>query len=180
MDRRILGYVSIYDDRPVGIDSSSPLMVDKEYFSSSEWRELGISDNIIGRSVNEDDCLSMDDVVQSAEDSIPQRNIYFYAHVLLHIKHFLQTCITGGIPLATAQKHITIGSDFDGVINPFVNFETCLDMPGLKHYIVSYLKRFLKDLKDSHEWADQLDAAAFAEDLFYNNGYNFVSKFFQQ
>lgn len=176
MDRRIMGYVSKFDDHPTGFDAESPFMVDKEYFSRSEWLALQIGD--IGDLVNEDDCILMDDVIQSA-DSIPQRNNYFYAHVLFHIKHFLQTCINDGIPLATAQKHLTIGSDFDGVINPFINFQTCLDMPGLKHYIVTKLKDFLKDLKDSRQWADQLDIPAFAEDLFYNNGFGFVSTFFQ-
>jgi hypothetical protein len=52
-------------------------------------------------------------------------------------------------------------------------------MPTLKHYIVTELGDFLRDLSDSREWADQLDVPAFAEDLFYNNGFEFVSKFFQ-
>ncbi|HEV8506099.1 MAG TPA: hypothetical protein VGQ53_11885, partial [Chitinophagaceae bacterium] len=169
MDRRILGYVSKFDDHPTGLDAESPFMVDKEYFSRSEWQALQIGEIGEDGEINADDRITMDDVIQSA-DSIPQRNKYFYAHVLFHIKHFLQTCITGEIPLATAQKHLTIGSDFDGVINPFVNFQTCLDMPTLKHYIVTELGDFLRDLSDSREWADQLDVPAFAEDLFYNNG----------
>ena len=180
MDRRIMGYVSMFDDHPTGFDQDSPFMVDKEFFSGSEWLALGISDGDIGRDVNEDDLLLMDHVVQTVKDSIPRRNTYFYAHVLFHIKHFLQTCINAGIPLSTAQKHLTIGSDFDGVINPFINFQTCLEMPGLKHYIANTLANFLRDLKDSRVWADQLNVPAFVEDLFYNNGYEFVSKFFQQ
>jgi len=180
MDRRILGYVGKFDDHPTGLDQNAPYLVDKEYFSKAEWGVLGISDPSIGKDVNEDDCVQLDDLDQTAEDAIPIRNNYFYAHILLHIKHYLQVCQNAGIPLATATKHITIGSDFDGVINPFINCQTCLDMPGLKHYIINRLPVFLSQYKDAAQWYKDLGIISFAEDIFYNNGYRFISAYFQK
>ncbi|HXB95856.1 MAG TPA: hypothetical protein VNU70_11880 [Puia sp.] len=177
MDRRILGFVGQNDQRPTGLDPDCPFTVDKEYLSSAEWKGLEISDGQIGGAVHPDNCELLSEVVQSTNSDIPTRNTFFYAHVLLHIKHFLQVCIKAGIPLDTARKQLTIGSDFDGVINPFINFQTCLDMPGLKSYIHGNLHSFLKDLTDSAKWADQLDIDSFTEDLFFNNGYNFVTSF---
>jgi hypothetical protein len=43
MDRRIMGYVSTFDDHPTGFDQDSPFVVDKEFFSGSEWLALGIA-----------------------------------------------------------------------------------------------------------------------------------------
>jgi hypothetical protein len=177
MDRRILGFVSQFDPLPTGLDDECPFTVDREYFSAAEWKALNIADDRIGKSVNEDNCELLDDVIQSTGDSIPLRNTFFYAHVLVHLKHFLQVCIDAGIPLDTARKHICIGSDFDGIINPFLNFQTCLDIPGLKTYIRGNFRDFLASLRDSAKWCNALDIGGFVEDLFFGNGYAFVTGF---
>jgi hypothetical protein len=180
MDRRILGFVGRFDDRPTGIDQDSPRVVDKEYFSKAEWAALDIADSRIGVAVDDEDCVQMDDVEASTQDSIPSRDEYFCDHILLHIKHFFQVCVDAGIPVAEAQQHLSIGSDFDGLINPFINNQTCMDMAALKKYISSNLRIYLQMLTDSRQWADQLDDQAFVDDLFYNNGYRFVKAFFSR
>ncbi|KAA2239857.1 hypothetical protein F0L74_27100 [Chitinophaga agrisoli] len=176
MDRRILGYVSRFDHEPTGIKDVG-LMVDKEYISKAEWISLGISGENIGKKVNTNNCISFEEVIESTEQGNPQE--FFYDHILFHIKHYFQVCVNAGIPVATAQLHITIGSDFDGLINPFVNVATVEDMKMLKKYIGNNLRFFLEDLEDSKLWANQLDLTQFVEDLFYNNGFNFVKKWFQ-
>ena len=179
MDHRILGFVSPFDERPSGLGAGSDFTVDKEYMSSAEWKALGIPDSSIGTAVSEDHCELLSEVtdIMAASTPIPMRDAFFYAHVMVHIKHFLQVCMDNGIPLDTARKHLTIGSDFDGVINPFLNFLTCLQMPSLRAYLQANFKNFLKGLTDSAKWADNLDIDGFLGDLFFNNGYNFVTTF---
>jgi hypothetical protein len=63
--------------------------------------------------------MTMQELEDSAEGPIPSRDEFFFDHVLLQIKHYLQVCIDAGIALEVAQCHIRIGSDFDGLINPF-------------------------------------------------------------
>jgi hypothetical protein len=53
------------------------------------------------------------------------------------------------------------------------------EMRALKNYINVNFKIFLERLEDSKQWVGQLDVAQFTEDLFYNNGFNFVKAFFQ-
>ncbi len=178
MDRRILGFVSRFDDQPTGVNPSSTLVVDKEFFSVGEWTALGITDAQIGKAITDGGCVQVSDVEDGAEGAIPTRDQYFYDHVLLHIKHYFQVCVDAGIPVAEAQLHLGIGSDFDGLINPFINFDTCLDMAGLKSWVAAMLGNYLRSLDDSQKWADQLNVAAFVEGLFYNNGYNFIKAFF--
>lgn len=73
-----------------------------------------------------------------------------------------------------------IGSDFDGLINPFLNIQTAEDMQDLKKYIKMNFRFYLETLTDLKQWANQLNIDQFAEDLFYNNGFNFVKAFFQK
>ena len=174
MDRRIIGYVGKHDDDPTGRDHDSLLIVDKEFMSAQEWTALQIPDAAIGHSVTEDDCMTFTDLEDSAEGSIPARDEFFFDHVLLQIKHYLQVCIDAGIALEEAQKHLTIGSDLDGLINPFINMPTVKDMDDLKKYIRMNFHFFLESLGDSKLWHRQLKVDSFVEDLFYNNGVNFI------
>lgn len=178
MDRRILGYVDKFDDNPTGITGMDRI-VDKEFFSKAEWNSLGIKDSEIGKAVDDDDCLFMSELEESTESSIPQRNEYFYDHILNHIKHYFQVCRDHGIPISKAQKQITIGTDFDGLINPFINMPTVENMSEIRSYISMNVKYFLKDLKDSEQWADELNIDTFMEDLFYHNGFRFLKSRFE-
>ncbi|HEY0677420.1 MAG TPA: hypothetical protein VGD17_04000, partial [Chitinophagaceae bacterium] len=178
MDRRILGYVDKFDNRPTGIDQNSPLMVDKEYISKTEWAGFNIPNSRIGKLIDEGDCVTRTDVEDSTEVSIPARDEYFFDHVLLHLKHYLQVCLDAGISLQQAQKHITIGSDFDGLINPFLNMQVSGDMQELKKYITMNFGFYLETLTDSKQWVNQLNIPAFADDLFYHNGFNFIKSYF--
>ncbi|OQP59672.1 hypothetical protein A3860_36495 [Niastella vici] len=174
LDRRIIGYVGKHDDDPTGRDPNSTFIVDKEFISAAEWTALEIPDVAIGKAVNEDDCMTMAELEESADGSIPARDEFFFDHVLLQLKHYLQVCIDAGIALETAQQHICMGSDFDGLINPFINMPTVKDMDELKTYIRRNFGFFLKNLEDSKSWASRLDVDKFTEDLFYNNGFNYV------
>lgn len=177
MDRRILGYVDPYDDLPAGRSGDSLLYVDKEYISKDEWAALGLGKKT-GYLISEEDCVTEDMVKQSTESSVAARNEYFFDHVLLQIKHFLQVCVNAGIPLEEAQKRLTIGSDYDGMINPFINMHSVEDVPTLKNYILANLGFYLGSLQDAARWKNQLDIASFVEGLFYENGYRYIRRFF--
>lgn len=177
MDRRIIGYVDKFDDHPFGLTDKG-LIVDKEYISKDEWASFGFGDNMISKRIEEGDCVTMNDLEASMEHGIPGRNEYFYDHILLHLKHYFQICVNAGIPISKAQNQVTFGTDFDGLINPFLNIGTVEQMADLKQYIRMNFKIYLKGLTDSRKWADQLDVDDFVEDLFYNNGYEFVKSRF--
>jgi len=179
LDRRILGYVSKFDDHPTGTAADNLFYVDKEYISKQEWKLLGLENKTLGSLIDEDDCVTESSVEESVEANIPARDEYFYRHILLHIKHFFQVCIEAGITIEEAGKHLSLGADYDGFINPFINIATVEDLPQLKQYIRQNLKDYLLSLSDSKQWANQLDIDLFTENFFYNNGYDFVKSRFQ-
>lgn len=173
LDRRILGYIDKFDDTPAGL-TDGDLLVDREFISKDEWASFGFGNNALGKRIKDDDCLTMDELEKCIDDGIPKRNEYFYDHVLMHLKHYFQVCVNAGIPISKAQNQITFGSDFDGLINPFLNLDTVEEMANLKTYIKDNFGFFLETMKDSKKWMNQLDVDDFVEDLFYNNGHDFV------
>lgn len=177
MDRRILGYVDPHDDNPVGRRADSGFYVDKEFFSKAEWSALGLG-NRVGYLVNEDECVTEAEMQENLGRGLQARHEYYYAHVLLQLKHFLQVCVDAGVELSEAQKHIAIGSDYDGMINPFSNIASVEDLPELRQYLLSDFGVYLNSLRDAEKWCGKLDVAAFVEGLFYENGYRYLKQFF--
>lgn len=178
LDRRILGYVDRNDDDPTGENAMGDRIVDKEYFSKREWAALEIKNQEIGKNIEEDYTLTMSELEESTERSILQRDEYFYDHFLYHLKHYFQVCKVNGIDLKKAQKQIMIGSDYDGLINPFLNISTVDKMSNLKSYVRMNFIYFLDSMSESKKWSKEIDMNIFIEDLFYNNGVAFVKSRF--
>lgn len=177
MDRRILGYLDYFDDNFSDVHDDDAFVVDKEYFSVQEWEDLGLNNKPLGNGINEEDCLTLKELPRPADTRTdPPVKDYYNNHILLQIKHFLQTCLNEGIPLDTACKHITIGSDFDGLINPFFPADSINAMPALKKYIIKKLRTFLLKHSDSAVWAEGLNVGMFCEMLFFTNGRDFIQK----
>ena len=179
LDRRILGYVDRYDENPTGQNAMGDRIVDKEYFSKTEWLALGIKNQDIGKKINDDNCLTLAELEELTEHSIPQRDEYFYDHFLNHLFHYFKVCKAYGIDLKKAQKQITVGSDFDGLINPFLNIYTVDKMVNLKSYVRMNFSYFLDSIDEAQSWSKDLNIDTFVEDLFYNNGIAFVKSRFQ-
>lgn len=120
----------------------------------------------------------MTELEECTEQSIPQRDEYFYDHFLNHLYHYFKVCQANGIDIKKAQKQITIGSDYDGLINPFLNISTVDKMSNLKSYVRMNFLYFLDSIDDSKKWSEELKIDSFVEDLFYNNGITFVKSRF--
>lgn len=175
LDRRICGFVSQYDEDPYAFYNEEIFLVDKEFFSLDEFRQLGIARHGIGGKVNDAYCNVKDDLLEVSNP--PSRLQDFHReHVMLQLKHFLQVCVNNGIPLEKAQSHICIGSDFDGIINPLYCAMTVDELRPLKTYIRKNFKGFLGQYTDSKARRDQLDIPRFLDQLFYENGVAFVKR----
>lgn len=175
-DRRILGYVDKHDDKPTGIKAESVLYVDKEYMTIAEWQSLGLDGKEIGAALKDDDatnCVTEEDVEENTKPGA-DKNLYFVNHIFLHLKHYFQVCHNAGIPINLAQKHIAMGADYDGFINPFKNIATVNQLPQLKQQMLKRFKTYLRSLKDSSAWEEQLNINEFIEDFFYDNGLEFI------
>jgi microsomal dipeptidase-like Zn-dependent dipeptidase len=171
LDKRILGYID--DISGKGLDET---LTDREYFSIDEWDILGLNnDKNFGELISDENCLNVDEFTQSQQN---WENFY-YSHILNHLKHYFKVCLANGISIETAQKHITIGTDYDGLINPFDVTSTVSDIGKLRSHISLNFRYFLEESDDSKAWANQINMDTFMENLFYWNGYNFIKSRFE-
>ncbi|WP_262152328.1 membrane dipeptidase [Chryseobacterium foetidum] len=168
LDKRILGFSN--DNSGSNPDDAA---LDKEYFSKAEWDSLGLKKPVNRLEVSDDYYLT----VKEAEDS-PGDEYFQYSHFFNHLKHYFQVCVNNGISIETAQKHITIGTDYDGLISPFGVTPTVKDIFKLRNYTSLHFRNFLEDLSDAKIWSDQINMDVFMENLFYRNGYNFIKSRF--
>lgn len=171
LDKRILGYSD--DTEGKGPDET---VVDKEYFSIEEWNALGLNNE---RHLNK--LTAADDSYMTVGElkSSDINEEFEYRHILNHLKHYFQICHDNKISIDTAQKHITIGTDYDGLISPFGVTTTVKDIYKLRNYISLYFRDFLEDLDDAKKWSDQINMDTFMENLFYWNGYRFIKSRFE-
>jgi microsomal dipeptidase-like Zn-dependent dipeptidase len=107
------------------------------------------------------------DAVAQSQDLYPDLHRKFLINNIIHIlwvagKHSL-------IGIKKAAKQICIGTDFDGLINAI---DCCKDATGLKQL----KKDMKKDLTDQFKrnGFNGLNADEFLDDIFYNNGKNFM------
>ncbi len=97
---------------------------------------------------------------------------------------------TGGFP-ANGWKIISLGSDFDGTMNPFDTYKTVEDFPDLANDMISYLEKennpvYYTD-KGKRKEFDRLkleelffkkEIKDLVDDIFWNNTSHFLEKYF--
>ena len=179
LDRRIGGFVSQYDEDPYAFFNDETFVVDKEYFSQAEFQQLGITRKNISSRINDSNCNMKSDLLEASE--VPSMLEEFHRqHIMLQLKHYLQVCINHKIPLLQAQTQICIGSDFDGIINPFYCVLNVDALPQLYAYLKKNFQQFLGNYTDSRAWRAQLNVDQFIDKLFYQNGHAFIKKQIEQ
>jgi microsomal dipeptidase-like Zn-dependent dipeptidase len=161
-DQRILGYA----DESVIPDLTTPH--DMEYISHDEALAF-LGPNPAGLKIWTDD-----DAIWTAEDfaaiepvMVAEIHRKFLINNIVHILWVANK--NPGIGATGAAKQICIGTDFDGLINAI---DCCKETTGLKQ-----LKADMQDeMKTmlSKAGIGNIDTAQLLEDIFYNNGKNFV------
>jgi microsomal dipeptidase-like Zn-dependent dipeptidase len=175
LDRRIGGFVGQFDEDPYAFFDDETYIVDKEYFSIPEFQQLGIDPKSVGQKIDDAHCNVKEDLLEASR--LPSvLEDYHRDQLMLQIKHFLQVCLNHGISLDHAQTKICIGSDFDGIINPFTCAMRVDELPKLKTFLQKNFHHFLGRYTDSRAWRSQLDIKQFTEQLFYLNGLSFIQQ----
>lgn len=97
-------------------------------------------------------------------------------HAKLFVNHVLHILFVANsneaIGMQKAMKQICLGSDYDGLINAIDNCKNSGELFKFHQYFVDNFKGFYKKAG----FKEDINVEQFAEDLFYNNGRNFVLK----
>ncbi len=167
MDKRILGY-SEADSRTANMDE---LAFEEEYISNAET-DVYLTKHVVGSKLSDAYCITTQQVLQGGVVN-PDLSFYHLCHFMQHILHFIKIAQqTGDVNKALTQ--ICIGSDFDGIINPVW---CCPSVPFLNSFKREFLKTFISFAhanKDVVTLPADFDVNKFADQLFFENGKNFV------
>jgi hypothetical protein len=165
-DQRILGF---------GDDSVQTSVVtphDVEYISHQEATSF-----FSGLSPENMDVYTGNDVWASEDldDLASNKDLYPAVHRKFLINNILHILWVAGkhthIGIKKAAKQICIGTDFDGLINAI---DCCKDASGLQQLKDDMRDELADGLNDNG--FQQLNADELLDDIFYNNGKNFMLK----
>lgn len=163
-DQRILGFA----DENVLRDVTIPH--DVEYISEPE-AEFFLGPNPTALPVWTDD-----DKIWSTEDfenldpvfDVELHALFFFNHVIHILMVAKQNVLIG---TQKAMKQICLGSDYDGLINAIDNCKQSDKLDTFKNLALAKMPELLKNAKlDS----DAIDTNMLIENIFYNNGRDFV------
>ena len=171
MDERILGYV---EDQPIdGGRTDYPL--DTEYISNLERNVFFGSGRTVklGAAFAAEKVLRWDDIEAGAVVN-PEVSDYHLRYFMAHILHVLVVARKYGYDASLALTQVCIGADFDGLIDPVWCCPTCTDLPALKSAFAAKFVAFAAESKI--DLPAGFGIGAFADNLFYENGKNFVLK----
>ncbi len=172
LDKRILGYQQ--PGTPM-IELSDDLFPFEEEYVSVQELNLFYSKTDVNRiSSKIDDAFSItwQRVEEGSETATEIR--YHLLHFVMHVVHFCKVIqlSTKGIDVNKALTQICIGSDFDGLINPIW---CCLTVEEIGNLKASFKKEFIPLANDLEvKLPAGFDIDSFTENLFFNNGSNFI------
>lgn len=163
LDQRILGFAN--ENLLRGVTQPS----DTEFISRAEAAFfLGPSPKNLPLYTSDENIWT----TQDFENTDPSLNLqlhfrFFYNNVV----HILHTAANNGILVQRAAKQICLGTDFDGLINTIDNCKNATELGLFKEESYRKLPALFQEAgMDKYG----LDIMQFIEDLFYNNGKNFV------
>jgi microsomal dipeptidase-like Zn-dependent dipeptidase len=169
LDKRILGYQDYEADATERMDY--PL--ESEYISNLERPVFfgNTGEVALGAAFDDGKVQQWEDIDQggTVNPAVAQYHLrYFMAHVL----HVIVVARHYNYDENVALTQVCIGADFDGLINPIWICPTCTDLASFK---AAFIAAFVAFAAESNVALPAgFNVAAFADNLFYENGKNFV------
>ena len=167
MDKRILGYTEANAN-----DASYEIISEEEEYISNAEKDVYLTKHVIGSKMNNSYCISTQEVVDGGMVN-PKLGFYHLCHFMQHVLHFIKLAQqTPDVNKALTQ--ICIGSDFDGIINPVWCCPSMNFLDKFKKQFIDNFKAFAKANKHEVQLSKEFDVKQFAEQLFFENGKNFI------
>jgi microsomal dipeptidase-like Zn-dependent dipeptidase len=171
MDQRILGFQE-YENEVNGRDDYP---METEYISNQE-RSVFYGNGasvVLGEAFENDGVLGWEEIEQAGV--VGQDLSYYHLHhVMNHVLHLITIAGRNGYDITLALTQICIGSDFDGLIDPISTCLTTPNLPGLKQAFTDNFITYANLAKVVLPQGFTINQ--FADNLFFENGKNFVLK----
>lgn len=163
--------INLYDEEVLEIINSGGLLG-----LSLDQRILGRVGKKVSESIRQDE---LEELTRIEKNGVPKlkrekisagdKNKIGLRHLCMHILHIIQ--LTG----IKGWKHICLGTDFDGLIDPIDSCKTASELPELEKLLLAELRKIIEST--SVEIPVQ-DLALHVRDFMFNNLNNFTRKYF--
>jgi len=171
MDKRILGYAwpTEHDTPRIPVEWNDELAFEEEFISLPE-SDCFLTKPKVGGKITDSICITKAEVSEDmkARSAIMSNHLY---HFMAHIVHLIKVAQKNHYDVSKALTQVCIGSDFDGIINPIFECMTMEDGPDFKK---DFIIQFPGYAKEHVQLPQNFDIKVFAEQLFFENGKNFV------
>lgn len=169
LDKRILGYA---DQDGKRTSDQERFALEMEYISAKE-HAVFFTKKVSGEAFTKGRCIEITEIRETGPVN-PGMEDYHLRHFMAHIIHFIHVVQKDNYDLSTALRQLCIGSDYDGLINPIWVCDTADELVYFKERVEKFFIQFSAEC-DVHlpQW---FDIKKFSNQLFYENGKNFVLK----
>lgn len=160
------------------IDKHLFLQEDINFFDDEIIR-VAETNGLFGLQLDERRIVASGDYVLRKSHGIDRRKVLFYSSVLAwrHIQHIAELLDAKGLFAWGIQS---LGSDYDGMINPINGYWTAENYPTLADYLLkqayNYKVQFPGNLTQAR---NRLDPEEIVDRVMGNNAYNFLHKYYR-
>ena len=146
-------------------------------FYDNEILEMARSGGIIGLQLDERRIASVD-ALKNIKHSIFRNKIMYYRSKLVwnQIQYIAELLDDNDLP---AWQNMTIGSDYDGIVDPINSFWTTEQYPALKSYLEKHAYNYVTtnsaNLKNDF---NKIEPDVIVQNIFQTNALDFLKKWF--
>lgn len=162
VDRRILGYKEYQADS----SNREKVPTEREYISKHESSTF-----LQGVTVNANNVIDWDEIKHGEMLGLSD---YQLQHFIMHVFHLIEVAKRNQYDVRQALKQVCIGSDYEGIINPMLVCGTIVDFCEFQQMFEKQFEYLARDAKIS--LPEGLDIQQLSQDIFFENGKNFVLK----
>jgi microsomal dipeptidase-like Zn-dependent dipeptidase len=170
LDKRILGFTD-GDERP---EFSEELVIEEEFISVQE-KKYFLPKNVVGEKMTDEFCIITSEVLEGGQVN-PNASFYHLCHFMSHILHLVRVADENGYDVNKALSQVCIGSDFDGIINPVWCCDTVNSLENFKNAFIDQFPVYAKANRDLVNLPAGFNVKTFADQLFFENGKNFLQQ----
>jgi len=148
-------------------------------FYDDELIKIAETSGLFGIQLDERRIVAAGDNELKKTHGLERRKVLFHSSVLIwrQIQHIAELLDSKGLFAWGIQS---LGSDFDGIINPLNGFWTAENYPTLSDYLLmqahNYMKEFANNLTQPQ---NRIDAEEIVNRVMGDNTYQFVQKFYR-
>jgi len=164
----------------MGNDLDNHLFLQEDInFFDDEIIKVAATNGLFGLQLDERRIVAAGDFVLRKSHGIDRRKVLFYSSILAwrQIQHIAELLDSNGLFAWGIQS---LGSDYDGMINPINGYWTAEDYPTLADYLLKHAFNYRTQYPGNlTQIRNRIDPEEIVDRVMGNNAYNFLQRYYR-